>query len=331
MDVTYFFRNKKSGYSIEKALMPLVKYCLNDKNINIKIYHLPYYKADPLSIIKNLIYVRKHRNKNGINHVTGGAHYIELALTCTKSILTIHDLVLLNANVPQIKKFIFKLLWFTLPCKLANKVVCISDTTQKALFSKTNVDKSKTLTIHNPLPTSYYYREHIFNCKKPRILHIGTGWNKNLLRVIKALKNIDCQLIIIGDIQEDILNSLRTEKIDYIQKSNISDKEILNEYINCDIVSFPSIFEGFGMPIIEGQAIGRAVLTSNINPMVEVSGQAACLVNPFSIKSIRDGFLKIINDHNFRTGIITNGLKNAYKYKVDIIAKEYIKIYKELS
>ena len=95
-------------------------------------------------------------------------------------------------------------------------------------------------------------------------------------------------------------------------------------------MNFPSIYEGFGMPIIEGQTIGRVVITSDISPMKDVAGNGALLVNPFSVESIREAYLQIINDKDLRSRIIEKGKENAQKYAVEKIAKQYVKIYKTI-
>ena len=81
------------------------------------------------------------------------------------------------------------------------------------------------------------------------------------------MNGIDCHLRIIGKIDINIQTLLDENKIDYTNAFNLSDNEIIEEYKKCDIVNFPSTHEGFGMPIIEGQAIGRVVLTSDLSPM----------------------------------------------------------------
>ena len=75
---------------------------------------------------------------------------------------------------------------------------------------------------------------------------------------------------------------------------NLSNEEIKKKYEDCDILTLVSTYEGFGMPIIEANRVGRPVITSNILSMPEVAGEAACLVNPFDIENIN--FLRIIND-----------------------------------
>jgi hypothetical protein len=69
----------------------------------------------------------------------------------------------------------------------------------------------------------------------------------------------------------------------------------------------------------------------NISPMIEVSGDGACLVNPLSITDIEEGFKKLIGDDNYRNEIIRKGLINSQKYEAKKIANEYVKLYMNLS
>src|SRR5690606_6243095 len=184
--------------------------------------------------------------------------------------------------------------------------------------------------IYNPLNPRYQHFPKVFRVDKPVILHIGTGWNKNLKRTITALKDTSCHLRILGKIDEDIKTFLHQTKIEYSNVYDLSDDEVRQEYVNCDIVSFPSLYEGFGMPIIEGQATGRAVLTSRIEPLIEVSGCAVHYVDPTDINSIREGFGKLIKDDVDREGLIQMGLKNIDRYSVEDTARQHLEVHKEV-
>jgi glycosyltransferase involved in cell wall biosynthesis len=186
------------------------------------------------------------------------------------------------------------------------------------------------VVIHNPIDPAYQFSPKIFNVEKPVILHIGTGRNKNLRRTIEALKDIPCHLRIIGKLSEEIVSVLTEYKIEYSNAFQLSDEEIRQEYKNCDIVNFPSEYEGFGMPVIEGQKTGRIVITSAIEPLLEVGKDGAYFVNPLDINSLRDGYLKVISDKNLRDELIEKGLRNVERFSVETIAKQYLKVYEEL-
>ena len=93
---------------------------------------------------------------------------------------------------------------------------------------------------------------------------------------------------------------------------------------------FVSYYEGFGLPVIEAQATGRAVVTSNIEPMNTISGGGACLVDPFDVNSIREGILKVINEEKYREELIEKGRDNVKQFHPARIAAAYEEIYNQL-
>jgi glycosyltransferase involved in cell wall biosynthesis len=323
--VKLFLRNKKSGFSMHKVFAPLARRLPNSSLVEI-----PCHRADIVSVIVNIIYTLTHRSKSGINHVTGDAHYLVLGLIGCKNVLTVHDLVLLTHTKNSIKRAVFKRLWFTLPIKYATKITCISNATKKSLLANFNVSPSKVSTIYNPVDDIFHFEPKEFNAACPRILHIGTAWNKNLELVIKALNGISCVLVVVGQLDDAMKRVLMEHSIRYENLCGISDEEMYEEYKHCDIISFPSVYEGFGMPIIEGQVVGRVVLTSNIEPMTEVGGEAAVYVDPYSVESIRSGFEDIISDGNLRAQLICKGVANSKRFSPDTIAKQYLKLYKSI-
>ena len=327
----FLLRNKRSGYSMHRVFMPVVSILQNIYgNVKVRRVDVPSHRADPISMFRNILCALRHRNKKGINHVTGDVHYLILGLIGCRTVLTIHDLVSLQIPGNRFKKWILRKLWFELPLKKADVVTCISEKTRKELLKEFNINPKKVRVVHNPVNSAYTFHAKPFNMEEPKILHIGTGWNKNLERVILALQGMPCVLVIIGKLTEDNLNLLEKLQINYENKVAISDEQMLQEYIDCDIVSFPSIFEGFGMPIIEGQAIGRPVVTSDREPMTEVAGDGAVLVNPEAVDSIRQGFIKIITDETFRDDIVKRGLLNVKHYSVDEITRQYCEVYSTL-
>ncbi|TYP91078.1 glycosyltransferase involved in cell wall biosynthesis [Sphingobacterium allocomposti] len=326
MEIKYFFRHKSVGFSIQHVFGTLMTEM--EKRATVDKTHMPSSRSMPWDVVRNSVYAYKHRNKKGINHISGHVHEILLGLIKQKTILTIHDLVFIDNVRNPVKRLYKWLFWLYLPIKIADKVTCISAHTKENVLRHIKTDK--ITVIHNPLNIRYQYAQKAFRLSKPVILHVGTGWNKNLKRTITALKDTPCHLRILGKIDEDMKTYLHKAKIEFSNVYNLSDEEVRQEYIDCDIVSFPSLYEGFGMPIIEGQATGRVVLTSRIKPLTEISGNAVQYVDPTDVNSIRMGFEKIIKDEAYREGLIRMGLKNIERFRVKEIAKQYLEIYKEV-
>ncbi len=327
MNIIYFFRNPKVGHSIHRVFRTLIGEL--DKKLEVSINEVPNEGSMPIDVLRNNLFTYRNRDKYAIHHVTGHIHDVLMALIGVKTVLTVHDLVFLDNVRNPIKRFYKWLFWLYLPIKIADKVVCISEQTKQNILSKINTDK--LIVIHNAVDPIYKSAEKQFNQEKPVILHIGTGWNKNLERTIEALKGIPCHLRIIGKFRASQIKLLEIHKVEYSNQYDLSDEEIRDEYIKCDIVNFPSVYEGFGMPVIEGQQTGRVVVTSRIEPLMEVANDAAAFVSPDDISSIRQAYLSIIADEMYRNSLIEKGFENAKRFSVENIANQYLELYKNMA
>ena len=325
MNINYYYRNKKTGFSIGVVFDTIVNEI--GKNNQVIRTFLPYPNATISSILKNGWFAKSEEKDNYINHITGDVHYLLWFLRRRKTIVTVHD-IMYYYYLKGIKKKIWKLLYIT-PLKRAAHVTFISDFAYKQVSEVINLDMKKVHIIPNPVDSSFTYSPKEFNIKKPIILHIGTLERKNLERTIEALDGIDCHLRIIGELKEQTIDLLKRHHIEYSNGMNLTHEEIVTEYRNADIINFPSLFEGFGMPIIEGQATGRIVITSNFSPMKEVAGNGAILINPHSVEDIRNAYLSVIQNKSIREHLINEGLKNIENYKVGKVVQQYTDLYKK--
>jgi glycosyltransferase involved in cell wall biosynthesis len=146
-----------------------------------------------------------------------------------------------------------------------------------------------------------------------------------------ALKDVDCCLVIIGPLDSALLSKLTETGIKYESYVNLTPEQVVDQYALADIVCFVSLYEGFGLPIIEAQAIGRPVITSNISPMCDVASDAACLVDPYDGESIHRGIIKLINDEDYRNALVEKGYTNAGRHSPSIVARHYWAIYQDIA
>jgi glycosyltransferase involved in cell wall biosynthesis len=244
--------------------------------------------------------------------------------------LTIHDCVFLY-SATGIKGRVLKWLFLDMPVHRCPIITTISEATRKDILSFTGCPPEKVVVIPNPVADTIYYSSAPLRRDEPVILFVGTTENKNLFRVAEALHSIACRLEIIGKLNEQQMQALADQGISYRQHIALSDQQVADHYAAADIVLFPSTFEGFGLPIVEGQKAGRPVITSDFSPMKEVAGGAACLVDPYDPGSIRAGVLKVINDTAYREQLIKDGLRNIDRFSTETIAAQYLDCYKKLA
>lgn len=268
--------------------------------------------------------------RRDVNHITGDVHYINLLFPAHNTLLTVHDCGILK-HLTGIRFKMVKRIWFTFPARHAAWITVNSEATKQDLLKYIHYDPDRIKVIYICVGDQYKPYDRVFNTTKPVILQVGTAANKNLNRIIPALEGIPCRYIIIGRPGEEIKSLLAKHVIDYqcIERA-LSEDELLREYQNCDILSFVSTLEGFGMPIVEANAVGRAVLTANTSSMPEIAGDAAHLVDPYDIEGIRAGFMKIISDTGYRNQLIQNGFRNVRRFDKHHIAEQYFSLYREL-
>ncbi len=264
-----------------------------------------------------------------VHHIVGDVHYLALNLPGERLVLTIHDCAALE-RLKGWRRELLRQLWFVQPMRRAAVVTTISETTKEELKRWVGKLAEKVIVIPNCVRSEFQPFAKCFDEGYPVVLQVGTGWNKNLVSVARGLLGIPCRLEIVGQLDDFQHAALQASHLDYHELGRISDEELLEAYRRCDLVVFASHYEGFGLPILEAQAIGRPVVTSNLSSMPEAAGKGALLVDPADPQAIHRAVKNIIDDCSLREGLIRDGFENVARFRPEAVARRYEAVYSQL-
>ena len=323
--VVYVERSPGPFVSIEKVFREIAAN-LPD-SFESKFQALPFgWKV--FDTIRNLVFFRP--KPGDLYHVTGHIHYITLRLPPDRTILSVMDVrfVVLSGGI---RRWILKKLYLDWPISRMRYVTSISQKVKEEIVELTGCDPEKIRVLDLPLLSHIEHgTERPFNTARPRILQIGTMTNKNVPRLAGALRGIECRLVIVGELDSEQIQSLNKNSIDFENYVAVPDEKIRELYETADIVTFCSTYEGFGLPIIEAQAMRKPIVTSDIEPLRSVAGEGACLVDPLNVKSIREGILSMIQYKERRNQIIEAGSRNVKRYDPERVSAQYVALYNEV-
>jgi len=269
------------------------------------------------------------RNRGGLNHITGDVHYLAFGLPGRSTVLTIHDCGNLH-RLTGWRRWFLKKLWFDWPMKKVAIVTTISEATKNELVSLTECESKKIYVIPNCIGPEFVPAPKEWPAKNPVALMIGSTPTKNLRRQIQALKGTGVKVIHVGKEVPEIAELARNNGVSFEDRGELRDDQVLEAFKECDFVMFCSLREGFGLPLLEAQATGRPVITSDFSAMPEVAGEGAFFVDPFSEKSIRNGVCELIKSEEIRRKLIAMGYDNVKRFNPKNIANQYVEVYRKV-
>ena len=258
-----------------------------------------------------------------------------------KSIVTIHDLI--YERYPKHYPFFDRLMYRykTKNCiAQANRVLSISNQTTEDLKEIYKAPENKISLIYQSCNPTYTEKPIPFEpIENDYFLYVGSIIErKNLLSILKAMAKIDAadrkKLVIVGQggayynrvkkfSEENKLESW----LDW--RGSMNNVELKSLYENSIALIYPSIFEGFGIPVIESMFAGRPVITSNLSSLKEAGGDAAILVNPFEVSELAAAMKKISN-LDFQASLQTKIENHLQKFDPKKLTEELIELYRSM-
>lgn len=202
-----------------------------------------------------------------------------------------------------------------------DRVIAVSQSTKEDLMNVSSIPKEKITVIYEGVEADFKPQQDKFiqefkkkyNLPESFVLAIGgIGERKNLKRIKQAAKGYN--LVILGETLTDIPK-----------------EELPLLYGSAKVLLYPSLYEGFGLPVLEAMACGIPVVTSNTSSLPEVGGEAAIYVEPASVDKIQAALKEVINDEQLRKDLIERGLEQVKKFSWEKCAQETAQIYRELS
>lgn len=262
------------------------------------------------------------------------------------SIVIVHDLGYKVIPASSIKEFLIrKILHFLHKWSLqkATKVVAISEYTKTQIIKYFNTPKHLITVIYNGFQT-YPLSDNTNDLQEnPYILFVGVlKKRKNVISLVEAYglyisssalkKAYIPQLYLVGkgggSYYKKLLKTIERLNLSshVVLKGYISDQQLGNLYKNSRAFVFPSLLEGFGLPVLEAMNIGVPVVTSNSSSLGEIGKDAAVLVDPYNIYSIAEGIKKVVEDNELRIKLIEQGKMRAGLFSWEKSAKEYSRL-----
>lgn len=280
----------------------------------------------------NIWEARRRLGSEDVCHITGEVHFLNLLLPKSKVVLTVHDCRFMQrkAGNPLAARFM-KWLYLDGPVAKSRIVTTVSQATKDDIINYTGCPPDLIRVIPVTVDAGFTSAPQPFNTQRPNVLQIGTSENKNLARVVEALTPLKASLTVVGKLSDEQTHLLERSGLSYTNYYNIPQAELIGLYHNCDVLSFVSTFEGFGMPIVEANATERVVLTSNLSSMPEVAGDAALLVDPLDVADIRNGFHQLFTNAGLRERLLSAGRKNARRFDPTTVAEQYFACYQEIA
>lgn len=254
-----------------------------------------------------------------------------------RKVNVIHDLGYFESSIEAYPLWdtLFMKAFMKMSCKFSDKTFAVSNATKEDIIKRFGINEEKVVVINEGVEENFKIikdKKRLnstlkkYELNEKFLFYAGSvSPRKNLMRVLEAFNKVKDEiphsLVITGnkawvkdkfeDYVEENLKG-RVKRLGFV-----SEDELVDLYNLADGYVFPSLYEGFGLPILEAQRCGCPVLTSNVTSCPEVAGDSAIIVDPYSVDDIAKGILALTKDEEKRKELIKKGFENIKRYSWD--------------
>jgi glycosyltransferase involved in cell wall biosynthesis len=271
-----------------------------------------------------------------------------------RRVVTIHDLLWTKITRPgDIATYLRHRFWLRNIFRFSDRIIAVSRNTKNDILNlMPDVDAGKIAVIHEAAGEEYKVvddaekinmtRER-YKIDGPFILTVSLmRRRKNMHRLISAYSilrkehKIDAKLVIVGkrtSVHNDLLKQCHELDLaeDVIFTGYIPTADLVHIYNAADLFVYPSLNEGFGIPVLEAMACGTPVVTSNTSALPEVAGDAAILVNPYDVEELAHAMHGVLHDEELKQTLTEKGLERAKMFSWEKTARETIEVYRQVA
>lgn len=327
------------------------------------------HEIGPTSFIHRLItsawrssWVKKDLKRLKIDLYHGLSHEIPVGIQKAgiKSVVTIHDLI--HERYPEQYSYTDVKIYrkkFRYACNNADKIIAISEQTKKDIIEFYKIPENKIEICYQSCNPSFLETveksdkkniKELYNLPEQYFLYVGSIIErKNLLNICKAVlllkDELNIPLVVIGDggdykikVKRFIAEHQLADKIIFLSESETAKglpsfqnaEDFPAIYQSAIAMIYPSVFEGFGIPVLEALSSKLPVITSNVSCLPEAGGDGAYYVDPSKSEEIADGMKKIFRDKAFADMMKEKGWQHAQNFTPQKCAEAVMKVYKSL-
>ncbi len=262
------------------------------------------------------------------------------------AVVTIHDVIFMRYPEffkPVDRKIYFKKVKYA--CHAADKIIAISQQTKQDIETFFQVPPGKIALVYQPVSEPFFIRQDgsqrhkKYNLPRQYILSVGTlEPRKNQLTLLQALHHahIDVPVVFVGKqvasymakMEQFIIRNRMERQVIFLQ--DLPGQDLASLYQSAFFSVYISVFEGFGLPVIEAMASGCPVITSDVSVLPETAGNAALLCNPARMEEVIDSLQKLISSESLRNDLIRKGKDRAQDFHPERYARKMNELYVEI-